>query len=102
VSTDLSRRSYTVTWTRSDGKQQTCTGLTVTTAAARLLRALQASGPITIVSVRRERVAICGAIYPAPERDCFCFLDQGHDGVHECAAVGCEQMWTSQPARRTA
>jgi hypothetical protein len=57
---------------------------------------------LTLMGDSPDQTALCGSIYPGPERDCFCFLDQGHDGVHECAAVGCGQMWTEQPARRSA
>lgn len=50
-----------------------------------------------------RRVAICGAIYPGPERDCVCLTEPHSEDVpHCCDAPGCGREWTDRPARRSA
>ncbi len=51
-----SEPTYTVTWAREDGDEQTCKGLTLGQAFARLRGAMRASGPITVLAVVREIV----------------------------------------------
>lgn len=48
-------RTYTVVWTRQDGVEQTCSGLTLRVAFARLRGAIRNSGPITVVSIKPDK-----------------------------------------------